>query len=405
MHLYGATDQQQSPSEDRRTHQQQRQLQLLRRASATLGSGNLRDVVQLPPGEDLNEWMAANIVDLYNQVSMLYGTIAEHCTANSCPRMTAGAQHEYFWSDSKGVLMEPCPANLYIEYLLSWVQEELDDESIFPSQIGRPFPSNFMHIAQAIVKRLFRIYAHIYHEHFGLIEQLKAVEHMNTSFKHFMLFVNEFNLIDRRQLAPLQELIDKLLHINNAQQHQADGGKFCQIGMKLYAFVLIGLAVLALSSICNAGKDRDKKKYKTNEEAQIAHWNETHNDDDTLKQPQRGSSATKADSWNEVQEALATLPRKHTRGEASNSNQLAEQTQRMPPTNSPNQQATTASVGHSAQNPVNVSDSGESYSWPTNPPNQQATTASVGHSAQNPVNILHQTHPLNLGRKVVKRID
>uniref|UniRef100_A0A183C0R7 Mob1/phocein n=1 Tax=Globodera pallida TaxID=36090 RepID=A0A183C0R7_GLOPA len=119
--------------------------------------------------------------------------------------------------------MEPCPANLYIEYLLSWVQEELDDESIFPSQIGRPFPSNFMHIAQAIVKRLFRIYAHIYHEHFGLIEQLKAVEHMNTSFKHFMLFVNEFNLIDRRQLAPLQELIDKLLHINNAQ-HQADGG-------------------------------------------------------------------------------------------------------------------------------------------------------------------------------------
>uniref|UniRef100_A0A183C0R5 MOB kinase activator-like 1 n=1 Tax=Globodera pallida TaxID=36090 RepID=A0A183C0R5_GLOPA len=145
MNLYGAIDQRQSPSDDRRPHQQQqRHLQLLRRASATLGSGNLRDVVRLPPGEDLNEWMAANIVDLYNQVSMLYGTIAEHCTANSCPRMTAGAQHEYFWSDSKGVLMEPCPANMYIEYLLSWMQEELDDESIFPSQIG-PYFANFVY--------------------------------------------------------------------------------------------------------------------------------------------------------------------------------------------------------------------------------------------------------------------
>lgn len=35
--------------------------------------------------------------------------------------------------------MEPCPANVYIDYMLSWVQEELDDENIFPSQIGMEF--------------------------------------------------------------------------------------------------------------------------------------------------------------------------------------------------------------------------------------------------------------------------
>uniref|UniRef100_A0A914I2P8 Transmembrane protein n=1 Tax=Globodera rostochiensis TaxID=31243 RepID=A0A914I2P8_GLORO len=33
-----------------------------------------------------------------------------------------------------------------------------------------------------------------------------------------------------------------------------------QVGMRLYAVVLIGLAVLALSSICNAGKGKDSKK-------------------------------------------------------------------------------------------------------------------------------------------------
>ena len=34
--------------------------------------------------------------------------------------------------------------------------------------------------------------------------------HLNTSFKHFIFFVQEFNLIDKRELAPLNELIEKL---------------------------------------------------------------------------------------------------------------------------------------------------------------------------------------------------
>jgi len=37
---------------------------------------------------------------------------------------------------------------------------------------GKPFPPNFRHIAQTIMKRLFRVYSHVYHQHFNLIEQL-----------------------------------------------------------------------------------------------------------------------------------------------------------------------------------------------------------------------------------------
>lgn len=42
---------------------------------ATLGSGNLRQAVMLPPGEDLNEWLAANTVDFYNAINVLYGAL------------------------------------------------------------------------------------------------------------------------------------------------------------------------------------------------------------------------------------------------------------------------------------------------------------------------------------------
>lgn len=47
---------------------------------ATLGSGSMREAVALPKGEDINEWLAVNTVDFFNELSMLYGTIAEYCT-------------------------------------------------------------------------------------------------------------------------------------------------------------------------------------------------------------------------------------------------------------------------------------------------------------------------------------
>ena len=35
--------------------------------------------------------------------------------------------------------------------------------------------------------------------------------HLNTSFKHFIFFVHEFNLIEKRELSPMQELIDRMM--------------------------------------------------------------------------------------------------------------------------------------------------------------------------------------------------
>ena len=51
----------------------------------------------LPEGEDLNEWIAVNTVDFFNQINMLYGTITEFCTEQSCPVMSAGPKYEVSW--------------------------------------------------------------------------------------------------------------------------------------------------------------------------------------------------------------------------------------------------------------------------------------------------------------------
>lgn len=46
----------------------------------------------MPPGEDLNEWLAVNTVDFYNAISILYGTLEEFCTERTCEIMSAGGK-------------------------------------------------------------------------------------------------------------------------------------------------------------------------------------------------------------------------------------------------------------------------------------------------------------------------
>lgn len=163
--------------------------------------------VVLPDGEDLNEWLAVHTVDFFNHLNMLYGTITEFCTPQECPVMSAGPRFEYLWED--GVQYKR-PTKLsapeYVDVLMNWAQSILDDEKVFPNKIGVPFPRNFRDTVKTIMRRLFRIYGHLYSSHFDQICALGIEAHLNTSYRHFYLFITEFDLIDKKELVPLDDL-------------------------------------------------------------------------------------------------------------------------------------------------------------------------------------------------------
>ncbi|KAJ5078052.1 mob kinase activator-like 1 [Anaeramoeba ignava] len=183
--------------------------QLHQLAKETIHASNLREAVTLPDGESKEDWLAVNIVDFFNQILLIYGSIQQFCTKESCPVMSAGKKYEYLWMDNqKYKKPTKLSAPEYITELLDWVQDLLNNEQIFPT--ADQFPEDFFSIISQITKRLFRIYAHIYYSHPTELEQLGALGHTNACFKHFMYFVNEFNLIQKRELAPLEELINEL---------------------------------------------------------------------------------------------------------------------------------------------------------------------------------------------------
>lgn len=175
-------------------------------------------------------------VDFFNMCNMLYGTVSEFCTPHECPVMSAGPRcvevdtalaeprsFEYHCaSDSTSLSLTPSagqdgvnykkPTKLsapeYVDALMNWVQVRrprtialiaqgmLDDEAIFPSKVGAPFPRTFHATIRSIVRRLFRVYAHLYNvghavatpltrsqSHFAVLCALSIEAHINTSYR------------------------------------------------------------------------------------------------------------------------------------------------------------------------------------------------------------------------------
>lgn len=177
----------------------------------TLGSGHMRSTVALPQGEELQEWIAVNVVDFFNEVSLIWGIVLE----TDLPPYKAGegfpVGFEYLWADGV-VIKKPirCSSTEYVDYVMTWIENKINDETIFPINEDAPFPKNYAAITKQIFTRMFRTFAIIYTQHFSRVEQLGAAAHLNTSFKHLIFFIWEFELIDQRELPAMSDIVKAL---------------------------------------------------------------------------------------------------------------------------------------------------------------------------------------------------
>ncbi|XP_023160723.1 MOB kinase activator-like 3 [Drosophila hydei] len=185
---------------------------LHKQAQASLNSGiNLRQVVRLPEGEKMNDWLAVHVVDFFNRINLIYGTVSEFCNETTCPTMSGGSKYEYLWVDGD-IYKKPTalPAQKYIELLMEWIETQINNEAIFPVSTDVPFPKSFSSLSRKILTRLFRVFVHVYIHHFDRIVTIGAEAHVNACYKHFYYFVQEFELISAKELEPLQEMTSRI---------------------------------------------------------------------------------------------------------------------------------------------------------------------------------------------------
>lgn len=112
--------------------------ELYKKAQASLKSGlDLRKVVQLPEGENINDWIAVHVVDFFNRINLIYGTVSEYCTERTCPIMSGGLRYEYRWQDGDDYKKPTkLPALKYMNLLMDWIESLINNEDIFPTRVG-----------------------------------------------------------------------------------------------------------------------------------------------------------------------------------------------------------------------------------------------------------------------------
>ncbi len=115
---------------------------------------------------------------------------------------------KFDWSSRRGVISSVCCSTKALLWMNNKHWRSLH-VSLF-NIIAVPFPANFKEITSQIFKRMFRIFAHIYISHIDRIRELDVEAHLNSSFKHFYFFVKEHHLVNMQDMAPLDNVIERI---------------------------------------------------------------------------------------------------------------------------------------------------------------------------------------------------
>lgn len=163
-------------------------------------------LTDLPGGLDFNEWLASHTIGFFEHINLIYGTISEFCNSTTCPDMVGPGPRIYMWVDEKGKKSR-LSAPQYIDYIMTYVQNTINDESIFPTKHGNDFPVSFENYVKKIHKLLFHVLSHIYYSHFKEIVLLQLHAHLNSVFAHLVEFNLRFHTVEDKELEVLEDLI------------------------------------------------------------------------------------------------------------------------------------------------------------------------------------------------------
>lgn len=177
-------------------------------AETIADSGPPSKVTRPPTGTALREWLQANVLVYYNEANDYYGWLSsDRC---NCDKMTIGSKYEFLWADGKTIRTPiNIPANDYIDYLMVWIEANLDDTKLFPDYDGAKYSKDFEETVKAIVRRLFRVFGHMQVDHAMDLEACGMQAKHELVFKCFVQFVREYKLMEKKQLKPIHRLMAK----------------------------------------------------------------------------------------------------------------------------------------------------------------------------------------------------
>lgn len=143
-------------------------------------------------------------------------------------------RYSYTWLNNRSEPTE-LPAHEYIALVQRWISEKIDNETLFPTDASTVsfahnpsittrltltgpddwcgkrsgFPKEFHDICRNIFLQMFRVYAHLYWDHFiSPFYHLRLEKRLNSCFGHFLITATTLDMLGHRDIDAMQPLID-----------------------------------------------------------------------------------------------------------------------------------------------------------------------------------------------------
>ncbi|CAL4079331.1 unnamed protein product, partial [Meganyctiphanes norvegica] len=261
---------------------------------------DLRQLVELPPGLGYEEWLASHTIDFFQHINLLYGTVCEYCTLSGCPDMTGPATRQYLWFDEKGKKTRVA-APQYVDYVMTFTQKTINDETIFPTKFENEFPTSFESIVKKIHRLLFHVLAHLYHSHFREMVLLNLHAHLNCIFAHFILFNQRFTLIEEKETEILHDLVVALKLLPESEDSTTSAIDNSSTSLLTSTNTETNTSTTLTTSSCSQqlGEDTINASPITSDTSTVAcpsQLSSSHCDSDSLTQGQESLAACTAES-------------------------------------------------------------------------------------------------------------
>ncbi|ESO09581.1 hypothetical protein HELRODRAFT_109762 [Helobdella robusta] len=148
--------------------------------------------IQLPCGIDCNEWIASHTLSIFEGINLICSCLHDSCTQTSCPTMHGPNNMQFHWLDEKGKKLKSS-AKQYTELVTSYLHTCANNENIFPTKYGNPFPANFRRTIEHLHRLMSHLFVHIHHVHLSHLRELDLSLHHCTLLYHYLLFNRLFN--------------------------------------------------------------------------------------------------------------------------------------------------------------------------------------------------------------------
>ncbi|CAI2355875.1 unnamed protein product [Caenorhabditis sp. 36 PRJEB53466] len=172
----------------------------------SIDDSTVTKITSLPEGIERREWIAHNVLGLFEHVNALCGTLTEVCTQHTCPHMSYPGTSKAVYQDERGK-RQIYPAMQYIDCVITQCETMSRQEEIFPTKYGNKFNDSFEPSVKKMLRHLFHCMGHMYTKHWDVLGALQLRPQCAMVFAHIAELGRTFNLLDAKEQEQVDECV------------------------------------------------------------------------------------------------------------------------------------------------------------------------------------------------------